>query len=98
MRQAGKCQDVARAIAEFFRKIGGQPVFIELRAKQYNYMSLDLPDGTSPGITKSGYHIVVRLGDRIYDAFTGPGGMAASDYMSRLHARFGYTEKVLTTF
>jgi hypothetical protein len=59
-------------------------------------MSLDLPDGTSPGITKNGYHVVVKLGDRIYDAFTGPAGMKAADYMANLHARHGYTEKVLT--
>jgi hypothetical protein len=54
------------------------------------------PDGTSPGITKNGYHVVVRLGDRIYDAFTGPAGMKAVEYMAKIQARFGYTEKTLT--
>jgi hypothetical protein len=96
MRQPGKCQEVARAVSQFFKNIGGNPVFVELQAKQYNYMSLDLPDGTSPGITKNGYHVVVRLGDRIYDAFTGPAGMKAVEYLAKIQARFGYTEKTLT--
>jgi hypothetical protein len=96
MREAGKCREVAQAVAQFFRNIGGKPVFIEIRAAQYNYMSLDLPDGTSPGITKNGYHVVVKLGDRIYDAFTGPSGMKAAEYMAHIQARFGFTEKTLT--
>lgn len=95
MREIGKCQDVARSIYDFFRKIGGKPEFIGLRAKNWDYMTLDLPDGRNVAITQNGYHVVVRLGDRVYDAFTGPAGMETQLYMSSLRTPFGYLAEVI---
>ena len=42
-------------------------------------------------------HVVVRVGDRIYDAFTGPAGMTVADYMARLQARYGFDWSVVAT-
>jgi hypothetical protein len=60
-------------------------------------MSFNLADGTSPPITRNGYHVVVRVGDRIYDAFTGPAGMTVAEYMARLQARYGFDWSVVAT-
>lgn len=96
MREIGKCQEVARSSFDFFKRIGGKPEFIAFKAKNWDFLTLDLPDGTNVTLTQNGYHVVVRLGTRIYDAFTGPAGMEAQAYMSRLHAPFGYAAEVVS--
>jgi hypothetical protein len=96
MREIGKCQEVARSISDFFKRIGGKPEFVAFKAKNWDYLTLDLPDGSNVAVTQNGYHVVVRLGARIYDAFTGPAGMEAQVYMSRLRAPFGYATEVVT--
>jgi hypothetical protein len=95
MRQIGKCQEVARSIFDFFSRINGKPEFVAFRARNWDYLTLDLPSGESVAITQNGYHVAVRLGGRIYDAFTGPAGMEAQVYMSRLQAPFGFASKVV---
>jgi hypothetical protein len=86
----GPCRQVAGDIHAAFTRFGASAEYVAFKARNYNYMSFDLPDGTSPAITQSGYHVVVRVGDRLYDAFTGPAGLTMPDYMVRLHARYGY--------
>lgn len=34
--------------------------------------------------TKNGYHVAVRVGTRIFDALTGPGGLPESEWLQRL--------------
>lgn len=94
-RTVGPCRQVAGDIHAAFIQFGARAEYIAFRARNYHYMSFDLPGGTSPAITQSGYHVVVRVGDRLYDAFTGPAGLTMADYMGRLHARYGYDWSVV---
>ncbi len=94
-RTVGPCRQVAGDIHAAFIRFGTRAEYVAFKARNYNYMSFDLPDGTSPAITQSGYHVVVRVGDRLYDAFTGPAGLTMADYMARLHARYGYDWSVV---
>jgi hypothetical protein len=89
-RTVGPCQRVAKDIYTAFVRFGARPEYISIRTRDSRYLVFDLPDGTSPTISYSGYHVVVRSGDKIYDAFTGPSGMVAADYMGRLQATLGY--------
>src|SRR5690349_18681781 len=82
----GKCQQVARTIHTAFTELQQKPQYIAFKAKaDEEFIVFDLASGKSPSITKNGYHVAVRLGERIYDAFTGPLGMTWKEYLSRLH-------------
>lgn len=94
-RTVGPCRQVAEDIHAAFIQFGSRAEFVAFRARNYHYMSFDLPEGSSPAITQSGYHVVVRVGDRLYDAFTGPAGLTMTEYMVRLHARYGYDWSVV---
>lgn len=94
-RTVGPCRQVAGDIHAAFIQFGTRAEYIAFRARNYHYMSFDLPGGTSPAITQNGYHVVVRVGDRFYDAFTGPTGLTMTEYMVRLHARYGYDWSVI---
>jgi hypothetical protein len=94
-RTVGPCRQVAGDIHAAFVQFGARAEYVAFRARNYHYMSFDLPGGTSPAITQSGYHVVVKVGDRLYDAFTGPAGLTMAEYMVRLHARYGYDWSVV---
>lgn len=94
---AGNCQQVARAIHTAFIKLGQSPQFIAFRANQAeDYMVFELESGRDASVSHTGYHVAVRIGDVIYDAYTGPLGMRLSDYVSRLHALQGFTWMVVS--
>ncbi|ATB29306.1 hypothetical protein MEBOL_002755 [Melittangium boletus DSM 14713] len=87
---AGRCQQVARTIHTAFDKLGRAPEYIAFKTnQQHPYMVFDLGNGKQASVTRNGYHVAVKLGDLIYDAYTGPLGMRLSDYLSRLHAKQG---------
>lgn len=93
---AGKCQEVARTLHTAFAKLNQTPQYVAFRANEgEQYMVFELANGKSPSVSRTGYHVAVRLGDLIYDAYTGPLGMKLSDYVSRLHARQGVTWEVV---
>jgi len=96
-RVVGPCHQVAKDVAKGFEFLGQKPQFVALRAKAYDFMSCDLPDGTSLPVIRNGYHVVARGGNRIYDAFTGPAGMTVADYMARLQARYDFDWSVVAT-
>jgi hypothetical protein len=95
---AGRCQQVARVIHTAFTKLGHVPRYIAFKTKgDEEFMVFELVNGRSAPVTRNGYHAAVRLGDLIYDAYTGSVGMKLTDYLSRLHARQGVTwEQVVT--
>ena len=93
---AGKCQEVARTLHTAFTKLGQTTQYVGIRALQNkDYIAFDMATGKSPGITHNGYHVIVMVEDKVYDAFTGPLGMKLTDYLSRLHAEFGVSWKVM---
>ncbi|MDC0714629.1 hypothetical protein POL68_39640 [Stigmatella sp. ncwal1] len=57
------------------------------RAKVLAHLAREeLADERDLRVTELGLHVVVRMKDRIYDAFTGAGGLSWQEYMSRLGA------------
>lgn len=52
-------------------------------------MTFDLLNGKNAPMTRTGYHVALKVGDVIRDAYTGPLGLKLSDYLSRLHAVAG---------
>ncbi len=94
---AGRCQQVARILHTAFTRLGQKPEYVAIRAlEKREYMVFDMPNGKSPGITQNGYHVIVRVEDMVYDAYTGPLGMKSADYLSRLHAEMGFAWKVVS--
>lgn len=88
----GSCQGVARAIHVAFTQLGHRPQYLALKAnEQHPYLVFDMVSGKSVSITRNGYHVVVRLGERVHDAYTGPLGMKLTDYLARLHSPTGVT-------
>jgi hypothetical protein len=96
-QEVGRCQEVARIIHTAYSQLGKAPEFIVLKtSKQASYMTFDMPGGRAVSITRNSYHVLVRLGDFVHDAFTGPSGMKFEEYLSRLHALERITWEVTT--
>ncbi|WP_375768600.1 hypothetical protein NR798_44130 [Archangium gephyra] len=95
---AGRCQQVARLIHTAFGKLGQTPQYIAFRTDETKpFMVFELVNGKSPSVSHNAYHVAVRAGDLIYDAYTGPLGMKLSDYLSRLHAQYPVVWEVVVS-
>lgn len=94
----GKCQDVARTLYTAYDRLGQKPEYIALRTREkVAYLVFDLPNGKSPSITHTGYHVAVKIGDTVHDAYTGPLGLKLAEYLSRLHAAKGFDWQIVET-
>jgi hypothetical protein len=77
--------------------VGPAPQYVAFTTDEKKpYMVFELAAGKNAAVSHNGYHVAVRLGDLIYDAYTGPLGMKLSDYLSRLHARNGIAWEVVS--
>jgi hypothetical protein len=91
---AGACMRVARSVHEGFKSLGFQPRFVRFvpPAEGEELLGWEMQAGV-PGstiqIADNAQHFAVKVGDRIYDAFTGPAGMKLGDYVERLHSPVG---------
>lgn len=96
---AGQCQATARGIHAAFTQLGGKPQFVELRNadKSIDYIVFRAAAGRDLNVTRTGYHVLVRLEERAYDALTGPAGLPWREYMSRLGSRSEIVEEVVGT-
>jgi hypothetical protein len=87
-RMAGACQRVADDIFEGFKQLGQSPTLVRFTTGNSEgaagIIGFDLGDGKVQQISMNGFHVAVRCGDRIYDAFTGPTGMRIAEYMAHL--------------
>ena len=95
---AGACQGVARSIHTAFTQLGGKPELVQLTTqdqRRYHYMVLKMPDGRDLNVSQNGYHVLVRMNDRAYDAYTGAAGMPWAEYLSRLGARSDIIQTVI---
>ncbi|HLL05753.1 MAG TPA: hypothetical protein VK539_34600 [Myxococcaceae bacterium] len=59
-------------------------------------MVFKMEDGQDLRVTEQGLHVVVRMKDRIYDAFTGAGGLSWQEYMGRLGAMTPIMDEVVS--
>ena len=93
---AGACQGVAQTLHTAFTRLGGKPEFVQLTAKT-EHILFEMPGGKDMRLTDTGYHVVVRMGGRAYDAYTGAAGLPWAEYMNRLVSRFAITQRVAET-
>jgi hypothetical protein len=99
---AGACQEVARSIHAAFTQLGGKPEFVRLTTamdgtgRRAGFMSFQMVDGRDLLVSETGFHVVVRVSNRVYDAFTGAGGLSWQEYMSRLGARTAIVDEVMS--
>ncbi|WP_375769319.1 hypothetical protein NR798_00125 [Archangium gephyra] len=95
---AGSCQGVARSIHAAFTQLGGRPELVELTTQDramFRYILFKMPDGRDLNVSTNGYHVLVRMNGRAYDAYTGVAGMPWAEYLSRLGARSELIQKVI---
>ena len=94
-RRAGECERVARAIHQGLREFGQKPEYIRLIVRGDARKMLAF-DEVSHGlmlkthqVSTNGYHVAVKLGDKIIDAYTGLAGLPFREYLARLHTSPG---------
>lgn len=76
--QSNQCEKAAKAIHDIFRYNGLLPQYLKINARFHStYISERYV---------AFQHFAVRLGDRVFDASTGPSGMPYADYINRLNA------------
>jgi hypothetical protein len=98
---AGTCQGVAQTIHSAFTRLGGRPEYVRLTTvpdatgKRAGAMVFRMADGRDKSVSETGFHVVVRMQDRVYDAFTGASGLPWQDYISRLGARTPIIDEVV---
>jgi hypothetical protein len=95
---AGACQGVARSIHTAFTQLGGRPEFVVLTTRdreKFSYILLKMPNGRDLNLSQNGYHVLVRMNGRAYDAYTGVAGMPWAEYLHRLGALSEITQKVI---
>ncbi len=93
-RRAGECEKVARAIHQGLREFAQHPVFIRFTVQgKYPQLGFDVVENgvlvKNLQISSNRYHVAVKLGDRVIDAYTGLAGLPLRAYMARLTARPG---------
>ena len=95
---AGACQGVARSIHTAFTQLGGKPELVRLTTRdpnKYEYIVIKMMDGRDLNVSQTGYHVLVRMNGRAYDAYTGAVGMPWAEYLSRLGARSDIVQTVI---
>jgi hypothetical protein len=88
-RKSGECIKVAKAISEALRELGQRPQFLEIQVRgTQQVLGFDeLADGKlvrNYQVSETGYHVAVKLGDKVIDAYTGPAGLTLQEYLKRL--------------
>jgi hypothetical protein len=93
-RRAGECEKVARAIHQGLRKLAQEPVFIRFTVQgDYQRLGFDVVENgvmvKNLQVSTTGYHVAVKLGDKVIDAYTGLAGLPLREYLSRLSTEPG---------
>ena len=83
-----------------FTRLGGKPEYVELTTQVSNkreeiHIVFRLANGKDARVADTGLHVLVCMGGRAYDAYTGASGLPWAEYMSRLGARAPIIEKVV---
>ncbi len=86
-RVAGRCVEVARKLHEGFTALGKAPRYLKVTSTESELLAFELHPGVETStiqISNNSYHVAIRMGSRIYDAFTGPQGLVESEYLKRV--------------
>ena len=79
-RALNSCTHVARTIHAGFKHFGGTPEYVRISSSQGQYLSWQ----NRAIMSDNNFHIAVRHGEKIYDAFTGSGGMLEKHYLQSI--------------
>jgi len=92
-QRAGPCVEVAKSIFEGFKRLGAKPAYVRFTSagsmRGANIIAWERRAGEPSStiqISSNFYHYVVQVGDRVYDAMTGPTGLAVTEYTKRLYS------------
>jgi hypothetical protein len=83
---------VARKLYEGFTALGRAPQYLRLTSTESEVLAFEVTAGVPTStvqISNNNYHVAVRVGSRIYDAFTGPKGLTESEYLGRVFTPVG---------
>jgi hypothetical protein len=88
-RQAGRCVLVARNIHQGLSRLGQRPEYVRVTVEgDGRLLGFDeLANGVlvrTHQVATTGYHVAVKSGDKVLDAYTGPAGLKLSEYAHRL--------------
>jgi hypothetical protein len=73
-------RDVARSIHSGFSYFGSAPQYIRISSTQGDFLSWQ----NRIVMSDNNFHVAVRHGGRIFDAFTGPAGMMEKEYLQNI--------------
>ena len=79
-RALNSCTHVARTIHEGFRHFGGTPEYVRISSTQGQFLSWQ----NRAIMSDNNFHVAVRQGGKIFDAFTGSRGMLEKDYLRNI--------------
>jgi hypothetical protein len=90
-QKAGPCVEVARSVFQGFQRLGATPSYVRFTSTGTrwgdDFIAFELRAGdprSTIQISNNAVHYAVQVGDRIYDAMTGPKGLVVTEYMRRL--------------
>ena len=103
-QKAGECVKVAKTLHEGLTRLGQNPEFMRFTVKGpsgllgFDEIQKGMVTRTHQ-ISTQGYHLAIRLGDKVIDAYTGPAGLPFREYMGRLSTSPGckIVEEVVQT-
>lgn len=99
----GSCQAVAKTIHSTFTQFGGTPEYVKLTTAKNaagwraDFIDFEMAKEQFKLVSETGFHVVVRMNGRAYDAFTGASGLPWQEYMNRLGARTTILPQVVSS-
>ncbi|HSP77500.1 MAG TPA: hypothetical protein VLQ93_03160 [Myxococcaceae bacterium] len=96
---AGRCGDVARGgfqtLSRLGEHIGSRPYFLKIISTERRLvLGFELGNGVTRQLADNGVHIAVKFAGRVFDAYTGPGGLDEAEYIRRI---FTYTGREIAS-
>jgi RHS repeat-associated protein len=88
---SGRCETAARATQKVLQDTGQKPELLRITGSHFE--DFFVIDGQK--FAERGVHIVVRSGDRIYDAATGPAGLPIDQYLKFLADNVNLIDPIL---
>jgi hypothetical protein len=90
---AGRCGEVARGGFQSLSRLGDRvdmrPYFLKIISTDGPFLGFETRGGVTKQVSDNGVHVAVKFAGRIFDAYTGPGGMEEQEYFKHIHTLLG---------
>ncbi|WNG59577.1 hypothetical protein F0U59_36335 [Archangium gephyra] len=90
---AGRCGDVARggfqSLSRLGEHAGMRPCFLKIISTDGPFLGFETRSGVTKRVSDNGVHVAVKFAGRIFDAYTGPGGMEEKEYFKHVYTLLG---------